>query len=65
MNDADIETAQIQDRANRADQLATQGICTHGWLQTLPNGTCECKECGKLFDNSDAAMDEHDRLVNS
>jgi hypothetical protein len=64
LNDADIETIQLQARANRSDQLAVQGICTHGWLQEQPDGTCKCNDCGDVFDSMDIAMDTHAELVN-
>lgn len=75
--DADIETAQLQERARREDALKRRGVCTHGagwWTRIgekiweekdrlVPIGGARCNGCGRIFETEqDLIDDRNDKL---
>jgi len=61
-NDGDIETIQLEQRAERVNALKENGICLHGHINTK---THECLEpkCGKAWETEQEMWDEIDNLA--
>jgi hypothetical protein len=65
MNDADIETAQLEETARHESALHRKGICTHGWRQgytpthrpDLKPGQIQCLDCKVIFNSEEEAND--------
>lgn len=56
--DADLEMASLVNAGNRAAVLASQGLCTHGWLTAPVWEPTICNDCGKLFETAEMARTE-------
>ena len=63
MNDADIETLELEATARHIASLRRRGICTHESL-TAPDGKpATCNDCGKVFPDCEAAHEERRELL--
>ena len=47
--DADFETRELADAANRDERLRITGKCPHGWRQGQADGRYRCLDCGIIF----------------
>ena len=57
MNSADIMQAKLERLGDKIANLKAQGICSHGWLKTLPGQQkTTCLDCGATFDSFEQAL---------
>jgi hypothetical protein len=63
INDADIETADLQARANHESRLRKKGICAHGWIKTFDNGAVLCLDCQKSFPDRETMEEERKEIL--
>jgi hypothetical protein len=61
-HDGDIETHQLNERADRVASLKRSGICLHGHLQTK-EFKCLEPDCGKTWETEQEMWDEIDNLA--
>jgi hypothetical protein len=67
--DADIEMATLQERANLESRLRKKGICTHGWIQGppgpvgKPTTVATCNHCNKVWPTVEAAHEERAEIL--
>ena len=53
LQDADLDTMDLEDAANREAVLKRRGICCHGWSMRDAQGRQVCKLCGKAYATAD------------
>ena len=57
MNSADFMQAKLDRLGDKIANLKAQGICSHGWLKTLPGQQkTTCLDCGATFDSFEQAL---------
>jgi hypothetical protein len=57
MNSADFMQAKLDRLGDKIVDLKAQGICSHGWLKTLPGQQkTTCLDCGVTFDSFEQAL---------
>lgn len=64
MNDADIETAELEAAAAHEARLRKRGRCPHGWRHAPPGGPVTCLDCGAQFPTDDAAEEARREVLN-
>ena len=69
MNDADWETAELQDQANFEQELKRQGHCAHPARQGIDGanlfngGFFRCMDCGKVATDEELEEERQDLLA--
>lgn len=61
--DADLEMAEFQAKANHEAKLRKKGICAHGWLSSPPGKKVKCNDCGKEWDTINEAYTERGEIL--
>ena len=61
-SDADIETAELNRRADTINRLREKGICFHGSMCAPPTGPAKCNDCGKTWTSLLTALIEREFL---
>ena len=61
-HDADIETHQLNQRADRVASLKRSGICLHGHINTKEMKCLE-PDCGKTWETEQEMWEEIDNLA--
>jgi len=63
LQDADLESAELNRQASREARLKRKGICTHGWLSAPAGKPCKCNDCGKTWESVELAYEERREIL--
>lgn len=62
MNDADIETRELENAGNTISRLKKKGICCHGWIKAPAGCAVICLDCGKIWKNYSDFDEEREQI---